>query len=547
VPLAVALCRQCLQMASGHEEHWRAKTHASGTHLVILHKRSFTALPGGDYQRCLTSDETRRVCNASLDYAFAMQTALAMISIFGYVLTLTLLPVVLLTKKDQPVSTVAWVMAIVTMPYVGAFLFVIFGINRVEPRVRRKQAAKEKVSRTLPQLSEHHHLHHDQLNETQRELKRLAERVSTTRATVGNRVQLLIDASLTFEEIAAAIEDARSSIHLEYYIWQPDKLGTKLRDLLIKKAKQGVRVRFLYDGIGSGRLRHKFLQPMREANIQIATFVPGQSFRERWSINLRSHRKIVIVDGHVGFTGGMNVGDEYLGLDPFFGHWRDTHLRLHGPTVLQLQEVFAMDWKYATGEELTQDEFFPSPSHVGSVYAQVVADGPDNDESVFHTLMFAAINAARHRVTLATSYFVPTSSLVTSLRTAAQRGVKTRILISGPKTYWATLRAARSYYDSLIQAGVEIHEYQAGQLHSKTLTIDGCWSLVGTPNFDVRSLYLNFEVGAILYDGSLAEQLEHQFHEDLTRSRRIEAATWFQRPVWDRLQENFCRMFSPVL
>ena len=476
-----------------------------------------------------------------------MQTALAIISIFGYVLTLALLPVVLLTKKKQPVSTVAWLMAIVTMPYFGALLFVLFGINRVDRRLKRKQAATRKIIHTLPQLSHHHHLHHDQLEETQQDLRRLVERISPTRATLGNRVQLLIDAHRTFNEIAASISSARSSIHLEYYIWQPDKLGTKLRDLLIEKARQGVTVRFLYDGIGSGRLTHQFLQPMREAKIRVASFVPGQSLRERWSINLRSHRKIVIVDGQIAFTGGMNVGDEYLGLDPHFGLWRDTHLRLHGPTVLQLQEVFAVDWKYATGEELTQDEFFPPPEQIGSVNAQIVASGPDDDEAVFHGLMFAAINAARHRVTVATSYFVPTPSLVSSLESAAQRGVKTRVMLSGPKTYWATLRAARSYYDSLIRAGVEIYEYQAGQFHSKTLTIDGCWSLVGTPNFDARSLYLNFEVGAILYDRSLAEQLEHQFHADVAHSRQIDPSTWFERSIWDRLQENFCRMFSPVL
>ena len=476
-----------------------------------------------------------------------MHTVVLIVTVIGYVLTLTLLPIVLLTKKEQPVSTVAWMMAIVTMPYFGAFFFVLFGINRVGRRLRGKQVATKSVSRTLPQLSRHHQLEHDQLNETQRELKRLADRICGTHATVGNRVQLLIDAQRTFQEIADAIKSAQSSIHLEYYIWQPDRLGTQLRDLLIDKARSGIRVRFLYDAIGSLRLTYQFLQPMRDAGIQIASFVPGQSFRERWSINLRSHRKIVIVDGQVAFTGGMNVGDEYLGLDPHFGRWRDTHLRLHGPTVLQLQEVFAIDWKYATGEELTHDEFFPEPRMTGAVYAQIVAGGPDDDEGIFHNLMFSAINAAKTHVTLATSYFVPTPSLVSALETAAFRGVKTRVLISGPKTYWATLRAARSNYDSLLRAGVEIHEYQAGQLHSKTLTIDGCWSLVGTPNFDARSLYLNFEVAAIMYDRSIAEQLEHQFAEDLKHSKMIDLAIWSKRPNWDRLQENFCRMFSPVL
>jgi cardiolipin synthase len=482
-----------------------------------------------------------------LDYNFEMQTVLTLFSIFGYGLTLALLPVVLLTKKKQPVSTVAWLMAIVMMPIIGALLFVVFGINRVDRRLRNKQAATKNLSRALPELARQHHLDHDHLDETQRQLKRLAERISGTRATVGNRVQLLINAQRTFDEIAAAILVAHSTIHLEYYIWQPDKLGTQLRDLLIDKARQGIQVRFLYDGIGSGRLTHRFLQPMRDAGVQVASFVPGQSLRERWSINLRSHRKIVIVDGQVGFTGGMNVGDEYLGLNPYFGRWRDTHLRLHGPTVLQLQEVFAIDWKYATAEELTGAAFYPHPNQVGSVYAQIVASGPDEENDAFHGLMFAAINTAQYRISLATSYFVPPPSLVSALECAAQRGVKTRVLISGPKTYWTTLLAARSYYDSLIEAGVEIYEYQAGQLHSKTLSIDGCWSLVGTPNFDARSLFLNFEVGAVLYDRSLAEQLEHQFQEDLSDARQIEAAAWFQRSIWDRLQENFCRMFSPIL
>lgn len=476
-----------------------------------------------------------------------MHTALFILTVFGYVLTLALLPVVLLTKKEQPVSTVAWIMTIVMMPYFGAFLFVVFGINRVARRLRGKQAATETVARVLPQVARHHHLDHNQLNDTQRGLKRLAERISDTHATVGNRVQLLIDAQRTFDEIADAIRAAKTYVHLEYYIWQPDKLGTSLRDLLIEKAKSGVKVRFLYDAIGSLKLTYQFLQPMREAGIQFASFVPGQSFRERWSINLRSHRKIVIVDGQIAFTGGMNVGDEYLGLDPFFGRWRDTHLLLQGPTVLQLQEVFAIDWKYATGEELTDDEFFPEPELAGNVHAQIVPGGPDDDEAVLHNIMFAAINEARSNVTVAMSYFVPTPSLMSALQTAAQRGVKTRVLISGPKTYWATLRAARSYFEDLLQSGVEIHEYQAGQLHSKTLTIDGCWSMVGTANFDARSLYLNFEVGAIMYDKSIAEQLEHHFEVDLEHSKRIELGPWLTRSRWDRLQENFCRMFSPVL
>ena len=474
-----------------------------------------------------------------------MQTFFATVTVLGYVLTLTLLPQVLLTKKRQPVSTVAWLMAIVAMPYLGAILFIVFGINRVERRVVGRRVAASDFSRLLPELVGHQ-VARDALNRTQQDLLRVAERVGTTRATVDNRIHLFTDARQAFDAIEAAIKASESSIHLEYYIWQPDKLGRELRDLLITKAEQGVQVRFLYDAIGSGRLTNDFLQPMRKAGIRVATFVPGQSLRERWSINLRSHRKIVIVDGIVGFTGGMNVGDEYLGEDPFFGSWRDTHLRLQGPTVLQLQEVFATDWHYATGEELTIADF-PPAVELGNDCAQVIVGGPDTEEETFHSLMFAAINRAERQLTLATSYFVPTPPLVSALEVAALRGVRTRVMLSGPKTYWATRHAARSYYDTLLDAGVELYEFQVGQFHPKTLTLDGCWSLVGTANFDARSLYLNFEVGVVLYDISLAEQLENHFDLDIPNAWRIDPATWSQRSTWERLKENACKLFSPIL
>ena len=470
------------------------------------------------------------------------------IPVLGYVLTLLLLPVVLLTKKEQPVSTVAWVMAIVTMPFVGAFLFAVFGINRVaRRRLRSRQTSHANISGLLPQLIDVHGESTREFTPVQDSLRRVARRLEGTRATWGNDIAVIHDADRVFEEIGQAIKGATSSIHLEYYIWQPDRTGTRLRNLLIEKAKAGVKVRFLYDTLGSMRLTHQFLQPMRAAGIEVASFVPGQTLFERWSINLRSHRKIIIVDGRIGFTGGMNVGDEYLGRDPFFGHWRDTHLRLRGPSVLQLQEVFALDWYFATDEQLFQPELFPAADHSGQVTAQVVSGGPDDTESVFHTLMFAAINEARHAVTLMTSYFVPPPAIVTALETAALRGVRVRVMVSGPKTYWFTKHACRSSYDSLLQAGVELYEYTRGQQHAKTLAIDDCWSLVGTPNVDARSLFLNFEVAVAMYDTTIAEQLAAQFDRDIPDAARIEPERWAQRATIERLKENFCRMFSPIL
>lgn len=468
-------------------------------------------------------------------------------TILGYVLSLLLVPRVLLTKKRWPASTVAWLMAILTLPVIGGLLYLVFGMDRLKKRVNQHRVRRNTMHRLRPVHSWSGWNSHEVFHDALRRLVRVAQTVSGTTPTFGNSLQLFHDTSQAFEAIRQSLAAAQNSIHLEYYIWQPDHLGTELRDLLIAKAKAGLTVRFLYDSVGSIRLTKSFLAPMREAGIQVRVFSPGKTWRDRWSFNFRNHRKIIVIDGRIAFTGGMNVGDEYLGLDPHFGYWRDSHVRIEGPAVLQMQHVFVTDWYSATGEELTQDRLFPEPEEPGSIVAQVVSGGPDCDPSVFHTLMFSAISEARDSITLQTSYFVPTPSLAEALVSAAMRGVKTRVMVSGPVTYWTTYHACRSFYDELLAAGVEVYEYRRGQLHSKTLTIDGHWSLVGTPNFDPRSVYLNFEVAIVMYDQGLAVQLEEHFAGDIGDALHIDKTLWQQRSLWEQLKENACRMFLPVL
>ena len=464
-----------------------------------------------------------------------------------YLVTLLLIRWVLLTRKRQPLSTVAWILAIVMLPYVGGLLFLFFGINRVERRTRTRRAATRDLAEHLPSLDRIDHPDECTFDERQQQLVRLIRNATDTDPTSGNEVDVYADTNVALRRIEEAIESARETIHLEYYIWRPDATGTRLRDLLIAKARDGVTVRFLYDGFGSLWLTRRFLAPMKEAGIHVATFLPGQSLRERWSINLRNHRKIIVVDGRTAFTGGMNIGDEYLGRNKSFGYWRDTHLRVRGGAVLQLQRVFAEDWYYATGEELTSPERFPQPESTGDVCVQVVSSGPDRTVPAFHSLVFTAINAAQHRLTLATSYFVPTIALAMALETAASRGVRVRLLVAGRSAHHWTVLAGRSYYESLLEAGVEIYEYRRGILHSKTLTFDGEWSLIGTANFDARSMLLNFEVGLALFDEAIARDLDSQFEDDIRHARRIDPHQWRERPLRGVLLENICRMFSPVM
>lgn len=465
----------------------------------------------------------------------------------GYLFTLSLIRWVILTKQRQPTSTVAWILAIVLLPLLGGVLFLFFGINRVERRKAHKAAASRRIAGSRPSVHEHTRGIEARLNEEQRFLMTLANRSCDTVATQGNHVELLIDTNIAYRRIEQAFEAATKTINLEYYIWKADRAGLRMRDLLIERAKAGIEIRFLYDGLGSWKLNGKFLNPMRDAGIQIKTFIPGRNLRERWSINLRSHRKIIVLDGQIGFTGGMNIGDEYLGRDKRLGFWRDTHLLLRGPTVWQLEQVFAEDWYYASGEELSGPKWFPPPDKTGDVIAQIISCGPTDDVRSFHSLMFTAINEAREKVTLATSYFVPTDPLLMALQTASLRGVDVRVLVAGRSAHPWTVWAGRSYYDDLLRAGVTIHEYRRGILHSKTLTVDGCWSLVGTPNFDARSLLLNFEVGVAIYNERIAQELEQHYYDDLEHSRLMRYDLWQRRPLRSIFVENTARLFSPVL
>ena len=474
-----------------------------------------------------------------------------LVTLLGYALTLLLIVWVLLTKSRHPVSAVAWIMLIIVVPIGGGLLYLIFGLNHVERRVAGKLLATSKIGRILPDLSPFFLMPSESRHQLHVSLMRLLYRLEGTLPTYGNHLRVICETDRTFELIREAIQNAKAFIHLEYYIWRPDELGTSLRNLLIEKAGQGVKIRFLYDSFGSLSLSNQFLAPMKEAGIEVASFLPGRTFRERWSINLRNHRKIIIADGLVAFTGGMNVGDEYVGKNSRFGTWRDTHLQVEGPAVAGLHQIFLQDWYYATNDILTDPVLFPVPEVSGKHSLHVIAGGPSRHSQTFHDLMFTAINSAQTKIAVTTSFFVPPEPLLMALENAARRGIHVRLLVAGRVDFWSahrwTIPAGRASYQSLLKAGVEIFEYQSGLLHAKTLTIDGTWSLIGTPNFDSRSLLLNFEAALAIYDSQVAVELEEQFESDTHHAIQIESQTWANRGTTQKIWENFCRLFTPVL
>lgn len=476
-------------------------------------------------------------------------------AVLGPLLTGATLLWVLASKKN-PTSAAAWCLVVFFIPVLGPLLFFIFGYQHVSRPLARKRRHKIRFQGKHLPLGEGEKpgpLHTvgpvDQTDADRSwpSMGRLARRYAAYPVTSGNRVRFYHEGRPAFDDLLEAVRAARHHVHLEYFIFQPDGIGQTLLRLLEQKAREGVEVRLLYDAMGSRRLGRRVLQPLRAAGAQASVFLPLNPFRRRIQVNMRNHRKILVVDGHVAFTGGLNVGDEYLGLVPRFGYWRDTHLRLEGPAVCTLQRIFAEDWDFACGEHLHGPVYFPPARTPGDTLVQVIESGPDRELKGIREMYFAAVLQARERLWIASPYFVPDAGLLDALRLAGYLGVDVRILCQHHPDKWIPLYAARYYWPDVLEAGVKVYQYTKGMMHSKVVLVDGQWASVGSANFDYRSLYLNFEVNCLIYSPEVVQELEAAFQHDLTTAIRLDPEVYARRPVAGRLLENACRLLSPVL
>ncbi len=468
--------------------------------------------------------------------------------------TLLVVSAWIVMEKRQPTSALSWLLALIALPYLGLFLYLLFGRRRLRRRSARKARKRAWLRKGLPHDVQTAAGHRNEaavkaIFERHRSLISLAMRHSEESITIGNAVSILCNASEAYPAIFRAIQDAQRYVHVAYYIVKADQAGDRLRQALIAKAEQGVEVRFLYDGVGSWHLSKAWLAPLRAAGVEVGVFLPIRfplwPFRLRW--NFRNHRKLVVVDGLIGFSGGLNIGEEYEGKGRRLGHWRDTHLRLVGPAVRGLERVFVEDWHYATGRSIEGGDFFPYPFCGGEDLVQIIPSGPDLEWRSIHLQMFLAICTAVDRCYITTPYFVPDEAIRVALISAALRGVDVRLLLPKRSDLRLVLWAGRSYYGELIRSGVRIYEYQKGFLHSKTLVVDGSCGTVGSANMDIRSFKLNFEINAFIYGTGFASQLESQFLADLADAQEITLEVMAQRPLHYRLFEAYARLTSPLL
>ena len=361
-----------------------------------------------------------------------------------------------------------------------------------------------------------------------------------------NKVNIFNTGNKTFDSIIYDLEQAKEHIHLEYYIIEDDRIGNIIKDILIRKARQGVEIRFIYDDVGSWSIGKKFIRDLKQAGVEIFAFMPVRFSRLADRVNYRNHRKILVIDGAIGYIGGMNIADRYIDGTKDLGLWRDVHLRIEGQAVHSLQTVFLIDWFFVSDRIINYDKYFNEHKISEKHLVQITACGPDSDWASIMQAFFAAISTAREYIYMSTPYFIPNESLLTALKTAALSGIDVRIILpyhtDSHIVYWGTI----SYVKELLEAGIRIFFYKGGFTHSKILMVDDVFASVGTANIDIRSFDTNFEVSALIYDEQITIHLKKDFFEDLNKSEEVTLDIWSQRSLISRFKTSIARIISPL-
>ena len=441
-------------------------------------------------------------------------------------------------------GSIAWVVSLLTFPYVAVPLYWVFGRSKyygyIDARRTENKDMQPIVDRVVPELPEFVvHLEESHMN------FRVMEELAAMPFTRYNDAELLVDGEQTFAAIFEGIESAREYVLVQFFIIKDDELGLEFQEALMRKARAGVRVYLLYDEIGCIRLPGSYLRELKNAGVDVSPFNTTKGVRNRFQLNFRNHRKVVIVDGRTAYTGGLNVGDEYMGRSPAFGAWRDTHICVRGPAVQAVQFAFSEDWYWAT-HRVPELNWSPARSGGGDKNVLIIPSGPADDLETCGLFFVHAIHSAKHRVWIASPYFVPDSKVVAALQIAALRGVDVRILMPEKADQVLVWLSSFSYYNETEPFGVRLYRYQPGFLHQKAMLVDDDIAAVGSANLDNRSFRLNFEITTLIVDEEFGARVKDMFEKDFANSRMVEQGELDAKPLWFKFGVGFARLMAPV-
>ncbi|MBP7172581.1 MAG: cardiolipin synthase [Cloacibacterium sp.] len=452
-------------------------------------------------------------------------------------------------------KTLGYLLLVIFLPIIGVFIYFSFGINYRKNKLYSKKIIDDHLQEKLIlQRIETYN------SETLKELgsgndfervSRMIYRSDISPLTKGNDVKLLINGEQKFPEVFEALKKAQHHIHIEYYIYEDDDTGREIEKILIEKAKSGVEVRFIYDDFGSASIRKRLVKRLKENGVKAYPFYKIKLLALANRLNYRNHRKIIVIDGKVSFVGGINISNKYSNnFKENTYYWRDTHLKISGTATAFLQQIFIGDWNFCSGEKISiKEEYFPKHQNNTNEnkFVQIVSSGPDSDRPSIYYSIIQTILSAKEEVLLTSPYFIPGETIMDALIMASLSGIKVKLLVPGISDSFFVNAAAKSYYNDLLKAGVEIYLYNKGFVHAKTLVADRLLCIVGTANMDYRSFDLNFEVNAVVYDENTSQQLAENFDKDITVSEKIDHKEWLKRPKHTQLVEKVIRLVSPLL
>jgi len=460
----------------------------------------------------------------------------------------------IISENRTPQSTFAWLLVLVAFPLVGLIIYIFLGRGShafsQETHLARQEMGSD-LMRDVGELVECQQEYIERIAKERpasfhRKILNLVKQNSASALTGYNDVEILQDATMKYPRLLADIKAAQSSVHLNYYIWTEDKFTLQIKEALIERAKAGLEVRCLYDQSG-GMMSKQYLQDLKDAGVDIHPYLQYRKLGQLHTINYRSHRKIAVIDGKIGYVGGLNLDVEQIE-PPAFDRWRDTHLRIVGEAAWALQASFIVSWFNTTGQKVTGQKYFPAVETKTFTPVQIIQSGPDSEWKAIRQLYFLMIMSAEEKLYMQSPFFIPDESILEALKAAALAGVDVQLMFT-PRgsTYQVPYRAAHTYFKDVVKAGAKVYLYQAGYFHPKTLNVDNNVISIGTANMDIRSFSLNYEACAVVYDEGKAKELEAQFFEDLKHCKQWTLEEYNSNSATHRFVDSVFRLTSPIL